>query len=428
MARNAVPSALEQVLRAEAWSNERLLNGFRAAIWGGVGAVAGGAELLVHGSVSPGALIALAWGLAAAVSGLTWLRRVYRPWIALLLASADLAVLALCMHAGHRYLLAHDGALVPHQLYGSGVVLMALLATNVLRFSWLLSLWSIAFGAAAYWLVLWLNGALDVLTYVELTVMGLLGLMLAYSARKLGAVLRLALERDALLRFLPAPVRERIGRDPSALELGGEQQMITALFADIRGFSRLAERLKPQAVVRLLNEFFAEMAQEVGAHGGVPMQYIGDNLYAVFPEAGGTDHACRALECAIAMLRRLERLNARRAARGEAPLAIGVGLHTGPVVAGSIGSTQLLQYSYVGDTVNTASRIERLTRPLGQTLLASAETFERAGGSPRFAAEALPPAALRGKTQPLVLWAVRGVRAAAAPRAALSWRATAQAR
>jgi len=295
---------------------------------------------------------------------------------------------------------------VPHQLYASGVVLVVLLATNVLRFSWVLSLWGVAYGASAYLAVLWINDAVDVLTYVELTVIALLGLLLAYHARRLGVIVRQVIERDSLTRFLPSPVVESVIRDPAALDLEGETQEITALFADLRDFTAFAERFPPHDVVEMLNEFFSEMAAVIAVHGGVVMQYVGDNLYAVFPEKGGPDHARRAVGCALEMLERLDGLNTRRRANRKPALEIGIGVHTGPVIAGAIGSPELLQYSYVGDTVNTASRIERLTRALGRNLLVSGATFARAGGSAAFEGEAMPAEPLRGKREAQTIWAV----------------------
>ncbi len=402
--------ALKQILSAQAWRNERLLNVFRAAIWTGVGLITGGAELYASGTISPGATLALGWGIAAAASGLTWLRHVYRDWIAALLATVDITVLALCMHAGHRYLLINDPELVPHQLYASGVVLVVLLATNVLRFSWVLSLWGVAYGATAYLAVLWINEAVDVLTYVELTVIALLGLLLTYHARRLGVIVRQVVERNSLTRFLPSPVVESVIRDPAALDLEGETQEITALFADLRDFTAYAESSPPHAVVQMLNEFFSEMAAVIAVRGGIVMQYVGDNLYAVFPEKGGPDHARRAVDCALDMLERLDALNARRRADRKPTLEIGIGVHSGPVVAGAIGSPELLQYSYVGDTVNTASRIERLTRTLGRNLLVSGTTFASAGGNAAFEGEAMPAEPLRGKRKVQTLWAVSAAR------------------
>ena len=106
------------------------------------------------------------------------------------------------------------------------------------------------------------------------------------------------------------------------------------------------------------------------------------------------------------MLRRLEALNEHRAAHGETPLEIGIGLHSGKVVAGSVGSPELLQYAYVGDTVNTASRIERMTRELERPLLISSETLERAGGRQAWKAEPMGRIELRGRREPLALWAL----------------------
>jgi adenylate cyclase len=383
--------ALKQVLATESWRNERLLNVFRASIWTCIGLITGGSEILLKRSISPGSELALAWGVAAIVLGLTVLRRFYRYWISAVLSTMDITLLAVCMDAGH------------------------LLAANNLRFSWRLSLWSVAYGAAAYWFVLWLNHAVDVLTYVELIAFGLLGGVLYFSSRKLGSIVRQVVERDALMRFLPAAVVARISREPGVVSLPSEAQEVTALFVDLCGFTSLAEAMEPEAITRMLNEFFTEMAAEVISHSGIPIQYTGDNLYAVFPETSGPDHAHRALLAGLGMLRRLERINERRRSQGLPALGAGVGVHTGTVVAGPIGSPQLLQYTYLGDTVNTASRIERMTREVGRMLLCSGTTLQHAGGLAAFRAEALGDAPLRGKREPLRLWSVSAVRAGPRP-------------
>lgn len=398
--------ALRQILAREAWRNERLLNGFRAAIWIGTGLITGGAELATSASLSPGAALAFFWGLFALVSGLTWLRRFYRAWLPAALSAVDITVLALCMDAGHRYLLANDPSLVAHQLTASGIVLMALLAASSLRFSWRLAAGSVAYGAGLYAFVLWRNDAVDVLTWVELVAFVLLGLVLAHTGRKFRVIVRQVVERDALTRFLPAPVVERIAADPGDPQLAGEALEITALFSDLRGFTALSESLAPDRVVRLLNGFHTEMSAAIAAHGGLCIQYTGDNLYAVFPASGGADHASRALRAALEVRTRLAALNARREAEGESPLDAGIGLHSGIAIAGPIGSPELLQFTYVGDTVNTASRIEKATRRYGEPLLASAATLERAGGPGAWRARALGDAPLRGREEPLALWAV----------------------
>ena len=110
------------------------MNGFRVAICTAVGAITGGAKIYSSTSISLGAVLAMVWGLVAAISGFTWLKRFYRHSVAVLLTTVDITVLALCMHAGYRYLLANDPALVQHKLHASGLVLMGLLATSTCDF------------------------------------------------------------------------------------------------------------------------------------------------------------------------------------------------------------------------------------------------------------------------------------------------------
>ncbi len=405
---SAASPALAQILGLQAWRDERLLNLIRSIAWTTIGLITGGSEALVSRSVSPGAVLALAWGVGSLAIGLTWLRRFYRYWLSAALSTIDITVLAVCMDAGHRYLLRTHPSLVSHQLYASGIVLFALLAANALRFSWRISLWSVAYGAAAYWVMLWRDGAVDVLTYVELGAFALLGWVLVHSGRKLRVIVRQVVERDSLTRYLPSTVVDRITRDPGALSLEAESQVVTALFSDLCGFTSLAETMAPVEVTRMLNAFFKEMTAEVTSYGGIVMQYTGDNLYAVFPEAGGADHALRAVQAALGMQRRLEALNRARRSEGLPVLSAGIGVHTGPVVAGPIGSPDLLQYTYIGDTVNTASRIEGMTRSVGEHLLVSSVSLEQAGGSRRFDASPIGNVPLRGKRESVEIWAVRG--------------------
>lgn len=405
MVRDTSP-ALAQILAGQAWRNEQRLNAVRIAIWSSVGLITGGAGLFSGPGASPGSVLALLWGALSAVIGLTLLRHRYRGWLATVLSTIDITLLAWCMDAGHHYLLRSDPSLVSHQLYASGIVLMVLLAANALRFSWQLSLWSVAYGTLAYGFVLWRNQAVDVLSYVELMAFGLLGWILAYSTWKLRSIVRQVVERDALTRYLPQPVVDRISQDPGTINLEGESQVVTALFSDLRGFTTMAEDMAPAEVVGMLNEFFCEMAAEVVSHGGIPMQYSGDSLYVVFPEAGGADHAGRAIKAAQGMLRRLEVLNEDRKRRMLPTLDAGIGLHSGPVVGGPIGSPELLQYTYIGDTVNTASRIEHLTREFQHPLLVSGQTLALAGGPDVFNAEPVGDISLRGRREPLPLWAV----------------------
>jgi adenylate cyclase len=147
---------------------------------------------------------------------------------------------------------------------------------------------------------------------------------------------------------------------------------VAVLFADVQGFTALAEGLSPQGTMDLLRGFHARMAEAVFRHQGTLDKFIGDGLMATFgtPEPG-PDDAARALACARDMLATLDAWNRERAAAGEPPLAVGIGLHLGPVTTGDIGGAARFEFAVIGDTVNVASRLERLTRELGTPLVVS---------------------------------------------------------
>jgi len=148
------------------------------------------------------------------------------------------------------------------------------------------------------------------------------------------------------------------------------RQTVAVLFADIVGFTSMAERMAPEAVVRMLREYHERMTAQIFACGGTVDKYIGDEIFAVFgvPAASAED-AANALKCANMMLSALECWNKEREARGEPPLAIGIGLNYGPAVLGDVGSEHSFSFTVIGDTVNTASRLQRLTRSLETPLV-----------------------------------------------------------
>ena len=161
-------------------------------------------------------------------------------------------------------------------------------------------------------------------------------------------------------RFFPPHLAARIAQHPASLKAGGERRHVAVLFTDIRGFTPLAARLTPDATAQLLTEYFSEMAECVFQHGGTLDKFIGDAVMAQWgaPErAPDGDEADRALEAARAMLERLERLNTRWAKAGRPVLEVGVGLNYGEVFAGTLGSERRLEYTVIGDVVNTASRL-----------------------------------------------------------------------
>lgn len=180
-------------------------------------------------------------------------------------------------------------------------------------------------------------------------------------------------------RFMPEYVVKQLLINPNSFKLGGVNQTVTILFADIRGFTAFAEREKPEKVVGLLNRYFSQMSEIIFAHGGTLDKYIGDGLMAIFgaPNASPED-AKNALKAAIMMQNQLIPLNKELEAEGFQRINIGIGLHTGEATIGYIGSERRSEYTAIGDTVNLASRLES-NADSGQILVS--EATARAGGN-----------------------------------------------
>jgi class 3 adenylate cyclase len=189
---------------------------------------------------------------------------------------------------------------------------------------------------------------------------------------------------NLLCRYVPEPVARRITKSGRLPILGGETVTATILFSDIRGFTTLSERLNPAEVVELLNHYFSEACGIVIQNGGAIDKYIGDALMAVFgaPEPFH-DHARRALDTAEQLVQKAQQFDAwmqqRFPDRGLAPFRIGIGLHTGPVVAGNIGAPMRMEYTVIGDTVNVSSRLEGQCNILNWPIVASQATLQAAG-------------------------------------------------
>lgn len=201
-----------------------------------------------------------------------------------------------------------------------------------------------------------------------------------------------ALERRgaALARYVPASVAERMAETDEPF-LEDRAPPAAVLFTDVVGFTGWAEERSPEAVMRLLRGVHALVAEEVFRAGGVLDKFIGDGAMATFGVApgrvgedglDGAAAARRALACAEGVLARAAAFNAERAERGEDVVRLSVGVHFGPVLVGDVGGAGRMELSVVGDTVNVASRLEALTRPLGAGAAASDAVMEAAGGAP----------------------------------------------
>jgi adenylate cyclase len=193
------------------------------------------------------------------------------------------------------------------------------------------------------------------------------------------------------------------------------RQTVAVLFVDIVGFTRMAESMPPEAVVTLLRQFHERMTAQIFACGGTVEKYIGDEIFAVFGVPTASDHdAANALICADKMLEALDRWNVERIQVGEIPLAIGIGLNYGPAVLGDVGSEHSMSFTVIGDTVNTASRLQGLTRTLKTPLVVGGPLVDamRAASSEAATAQVgrlldQGEQQLRGRTAPVRVWTHR---------------------
>jgi adenylate cyclase len=213
--------------------------------------------------------------------------------------------------------------------------------------------------------------------------------------------------RDMFSRFVPEGVVDQVlAQAGGDLRLGGKKQTATVLFSDLRGFTASAEHMDAADVIRVLNHYLGDMTDAILAHGGTLVSYMGDGIYAVFgAPIEQEDHADRALAASREMVDvRLPRFNAwtQQAGFGKG-FQMGVGLNTGPIMSGNVGHERRLEYTAVGDTVNTASRIEGMTKGTGFSIFLSESTYDelkRPPGDLSYYDEV----EIRGRTNTLKLW------------------------
>src|ERR1700682_1990964 len=204
-------------------------------------------------------------------------------------------------------------------------------------------------------------------------------------------------------RFLPEYVVKQMLENPESFKLGGVNQTITVLFADIRGFTRISEHAPPEKIVALLNKYFSAMTDIIFAHGGTLDKYLGDGLMALFgaPTVTAKD-AQNAINAAVAMQRRMLSINDELHEEGLPEIGIGIGLHTGEVTVGYIGSERRSEYTAIGDAVNTSSRLESNAK--GGEILVSEVTARAAKA--RYQLTARDPISVKNREQPVPLFEV----------------------
>ena len=218
--------------------------------------------------------------------------------------------------------------------------------------------------------------------------------------------------RAQLSRLIPSSVVEQVVKGELRIERGGRLNEITMLFSDIRGFTTMSDGRPPEEVVNTLNEYFEVMVDVLFQFQGTLDKFVGDEIIGLFGAPIPIDDApFKAVACAVAMLQGLEEFNRTRAAENQPAIRIGIGINTGDVITGAIGSTRALQYTAIGDAMNVASRLVNLAQA-GEIII-SESTFRIVGD--RIEATALPPVKVKGKAEELKVYRVTGLRRVVPP-------------
>jgi adenylate cyclase len=209
-------------------------------------------------------------------------------------------------------------------------------------------------------------------------------------------------------QYVSKDVYEQLVAHPELARLGGQRRDMTVLFSDIRGFTTVTERGQPEEIVGMLNEYFSKMVAVVFRHKGTVDKFVGDMVMALFgAPLDDPRHADHAVEAALDMIAELAMLNARWKAEGKfAELDIGIGINTGPMIAGNIGSDAIMSYTVIGDAVNLGSRLESLNKQYGTRIIISDATRRELSG--RYLLKPLGDVIVKGKTLPVAIFEVTG--------------------
>lgn len=216
-------------------------------------------------------------------------------------------------------------------------------------------------------------------------------------------LLHLARLNRSVRRFVPYEFLHLLGKSSVADIAVGDcmQQEMTVLFADIRSFTTISEKLSPRGVFGFINQYMARMEPCIQGHNGVVSQYYGDGIMAIF--AGTADQA---VDGAVAMLSALKVFNAERAAAGEPPIKIGIGLNTGPLILGTIGGPERLECNVISDVVNFSSRIEGMNKMYGTSLLISDRTYSKLMDTTRHRFRVVDHVRVKGMERPCTVYEV----------------------
>ncbi len=213
--------------------------------------------------------------------------------------------------------------------------------------------------------------------------------------------------RGAFQYYLTSSVINEMLKDPDKLKLGGDKKDLTVLFSDIRGFTTISEKLTPEALVALLNEYLTTMTNQVFHHDGLLDKYMGDAIMAVFgAPLDQPDHALRASRTALAMMEELHKLQEKWKAEGRPVFDIGVGLNSGDMVVGNMGSEMRFDYTVMGDMVNLGSRLEGINKEYGTNIIISEFTYEKVKDA--MCCRELDGVRVKGKLKPVKIYELLG--------------------
>ncbi len=234
---------------------------------------------------------------------------------------------------------------------------------------------------------------------------GTLALGLGYGITLVDHFVREQRERRRLSQFFSPEVLREVVRHRREQSLGSSRRMVTVLFADIRGFTALSEKLEPEEVAEMLHEYLTEMTEVIFKHGGTVDKYIGDCVMALYNvPLEDPDHVLHAMQTALELQERTIEVSARWESRLGTAIRSGIGINTGEAVVGTMGSRQRLEYTAIGDTINLGSRLEALTKEHGVAIVISEFTRRRLPGA--FLTRELGEVTVRGRTQPVKIYGV----------------------
>lgn len=207
-------------------------------------------------------------------------------------------------------------------------------------------------------------------------------------------------------RYVSKDVYDQLVANPSLAALGGSRRHMTVLFSDIRGFTTMSEKGTPEEVVGQLNQLFTRMVAVVFDHRGTVDKFVGDMIMALYGAPLDDDsHAEHAVQTALAMIRTLQEMNQEWAAQGKPQLDIGIGINTGEMIAGNVGSESIMSYTVIGDAVNLGARLESLNKDYGTRIIISEATRRELKG--RYDIHPLGDVIVKGKSQPVAIYEVK---------------------